>query len=96
MYIYPFKEPDPEQLLWQTVKTHNAAFHQDLHCLLRQNRSTEEAKQYVLEIKTFAPSIYTMDHYDLTVFNFMGNSICTERLNFSQYTGELKQQEYIF
>ena len=26
----------PSQVLWQKVKTHNAAFHQDLHCSERQ------------------------------------------------------------
>ena len=43
---------------------HNAAFHQGLHCLLRQNRSA-----------ACDPSIYTMDHAE----NFKGNSNDTQR-----------------
>ena len=35
---------DPDEML------HNAAFHQGLHCLLRQNQS-EKAIQYFLKIK---------------------------------------------
>ena len=31
--------------LWQTVKTHNAEFHQSLHFLVRQKRSLEKEKQ---------------------------------------------------
>ena len=30
----------------------NAAFHQGLHCLLRQNRSSEKEIQYFMEIIT--------------------------------------------
>ena len=52
---------------------HNAAFYQCLHCLLRQNQSIEKEihEQSILEIITFDPSIYTMDHPDLTVSNFI-------------------------
>ena len=32
---------DPDEM------PHNVAFHQDLHCLLRQNRSSEKEMQYV-------------------------------------------------
>ena len=32
-------------------------------------------KKFVLEIITYDPSIYTMEHLDLTVLNFMENSI---------------------
>ena len=53
----------------------NVAFHQGLHCLLRQNLSSEKEVQYSLEIITCDPSIYTLDHPDLTVLNFMGNFI---------------------
>ena len=31
---------DPDEML------HNAALHQGLHCLLRQNRSSEKEKEY--------------------------------------------------
>ena len=57
---------------------HNAAFHQGLHCLLRQIRSSE--KEIYLEIITCEPSIYTMDHPDFIISNFMGNSIDTQRV----------------
>ena len=35
--------------------------------------------QYVLESITCDPSIYTMDHLDLTVSSFMGRSIGLQR-----------------
>ena len=41
------------------------AFHQALHCLLRQIGSSEK-KYSFLEIITCDPSIYSMDHSDLT------------------------------
>ena len=52
----------------------NAAFHQGLHCLLKQNQSSEKEIQYFyfLENITCDPSIYIMDHPDLTVSNLMG------------------------
>ena len=56
------------------------AFHQDLHNLLRQNRSSEKEIQYVLQIKTCDISIYTMDHPGLTVLNFIEKSICLKRV----------------
>ena len=31
----------PLCVLWQTVKSHNTAFHQGLHCLLRQEQSSD-------------------------------------------------------
>ena len=37
--------------------------------------------QYYLEIITCDPSLYTKDHTDLDVSNFMGNSIGTKRDN---------------
>ena len=51
--------------------------HQDLHCLLRQNRSSEKEIQYVLEIITRDPQ-YIIKWAILTfkpVSNFMGYSI---------------------
>ena len=60
---------DPDEM------PHNVAFHQGLHCLLRQNQSSEKEMQYFLEIITCDTSIYTMDHPDLIVSNFMVNSI---------------------
>ena len=56
---------DPDEM------PHKAAFHQVQHCLLRQNGSSE--KDFL--IITCNPSIYTMEHPDLTVSNCMENSI---------------------
>ena len=42
----------------------NAAFHQDLHCLLTQNRSSEKEMQYFLII-TYESSINSMNHPDV-------------------------------
>ena len=62
---------DPDEM------THNA-FHQGLHCLLIQNRYSEN----FFLIITCDHSIYTMDHPDLhvTVSNFMENSIGLKRV----------------
>ena len=59
---------------------HNAAFHQGLYCLQRQNLSSGKEISYFLEIKTCDPSKYTMDHPMLTVSNIMGNSFGTQRV----------------
>ena len=59
---------------------HYAAFHQDLHCLQRQNRSSEKNNIFG-EIITYDPSIYTIDHPDSNVSNFMENSIALKRVN---------------
>ena len=55
---------------------HKAPFNQSLHCLLRQNQSSEKYN-VCLEIITCDPSIYKIDHHDLTVSNLMANSIGT-------------------
>ena len=49
---------DPDEML------HNAAFHQGLHCLLRQKPIFQRKKYnfFLFEIITCDPSIYTMDH----------------------------------
>ena len=61
---------------------HMAAFHQCLYCLLRQFQSSEKEKHFLFfEIITFDPSIYTMDHPDLTVSNLMENPIGLKRVN---------------
>ena len=46
----------------------NAAFHEGLHCLLRQNRSSEKEIHYFVET-------YTMGHPDFIVSSCMENSI---------------------
>ena len=56
---------------------HNAAFHQGL---LRQNQSSKKEIQYFLEIITFDPSIYTMNHPEFIVCRFMENSIGLKRV----------------
>ena len=38
------------------------AFHQGLHCLLRQKQSSKKEIHLYLEIITCDPSIYTMNH----------------------------------
>ena len=47
---------DPDEML------HNAAFHQGLHCLLRQKQISEKEIHFYFEIITCDPSIYIMDH----------------------------------
>ena len=60
---------DPDEM------PHNAAFHQGLHCLQRQNQSSDE-KIHFSKIITCDPSIlYIIYHPDLSVSNFMENSI---------------------
>ena len=59
---------DPDEM------PHKAAFHLGLHCLLGENRSSEN----FFKIKTCNPSIYTMD---LTVSTFMENFIVLKRVN---------------
>ena len=59
---------------------HKAAFHQGLLCLQKQNQSSEEEIQYVSETIICDPSIYTIDHPDLTVSIFMENSIGLKRV----------------
>ena len=63
--------------------SHDAAFHQGLHCLQRQNLSSEKDVHFYLFFFFFLgggggfitcyPSIYTMDYSDLTVSIFMEN-----------------------
>ena len=54
----------------------NAAFHMGLHCLLQIILIFRETNAIFLgEIITCDPSIYTMEHPDLTVSNLMEKSI---------------------
>ena len=48
--------------------------------LLRQNDLQRKKSQYYLEIISCDPSIYAMDHLDLTVSNFMEDSIGLQRV----------------
>ena len=55
---------------------HNVAFHQGLHCLLRQNHIFKESNTIFLEeITACDPSIYTIDHPDFIVCSYMENFI---------------------
>ena len=60
----------------------SAAFHQGLHCLLRQNQSSEKEVYFFffLEIITCIPSIYKMARPDITVSSFMEISIVLKRV----------------
>ena len=59
---------------------YNASFYHGLHCLLRQNRSSENEIQNFWEIMTCDPFIYTMDHSDFLVCRFMQNYIDPKRV----------------
>ena len=52
--------------------------------MLRQDRSSEKEIQYILEIITCDPSIYTMDHPDFIACSFMENSIGLKLFNRDQ------------
>ena len=60
---------DPDEML------HHAAFHQSLHCLLRQKLYLIERNTIYLEIITCDPSIYTRDLSKFIVWNQKEESI---------------------
>ena len=73
----------PKWVLWQTVKT------QPKCCIMRHSirvyivclkKLIFRERNVVFGILTYDPSIYTMDHPDLTVSNFMGISIGTQKV----------------
>ena len=82
VYLFLFRLETPryfsKQVPWQAgtlansedpdEMPHNAAFHHGLHCLPRQNPSSETEIQKFLEIITYDPSIYTIDHPDFILF----------------------------
>ena len=85
--ISHFRIRNPSTGTWQTVNTqiqrlHNRG-HQVLHYLLRYANSIfrERNAIFFMKIITCDPSIYTMDHPDLTVCNFMENSIGLKWVN---------------
>ena len=59
---------------------HMAAFHQGLHSLVSQKTIFRERNIMFVEIITCDPSIYTMDHPDLTVSSLMENFIGLKRV----------------
>ena len=58
---------------------HNARFHLGLHCLLIQNRSSEKEIHYFLGNYNLWPLKIYNGPSDLSVSNFLGNSIGTIR-----------------
>ena len=52
---------DPDEIL------QNAAFHQGLHCLLRENLSSVQEIQYFFRIITCERLVHTMDHSNFIV-----------------------------
>ena len=60
---------DPDEM------PYNVAFHQGLHCTLRQKLSSEKEMQFNLEIITCDTSNYTMDHPKFIVSNQKKESI---------------------
>ena len=58
-----------------------AAFHQALYCLLGLNPCFMKEIQYVLEITTQDPSVYSMGHPDFIICSLMENSIDLKRVN---------------
>ena len=55
------KDPDEMSL--------NTSFHQDLHCLLRHNQSSEKEIQFLLEIISLLP--VTPQHIQCTILNLL-------------------------
>ena len=53
----------------------NAAFHQGLHCLLREKQSSDKEIQFNLAIIIYNPSIYTMEHPKLIISNQKENPL---------------------
>ena len=65
--------------------SHNAAFHQGLHCLLRLKGSSEREIQFLLEIIIRDPSIYTMNHTKLIASYQVEEPIRIQRVNTCTY-----------
>ena len=65
---------DPDEM------PHKAAFHQRLHCLLQQDQSSEKEIQYVLEIMTCNPLIYTMHNPDFIICSLVENFFGLKRV----------------
>ena len=59
---------------------HNAAFHQDLHCLLRLKRSSGTEIRHNVENSICDPFKYTMGSPILFVSISMGQSISIQRV----------------
>ena len=66
---YLANSEDPDEIL------HYAAFHQCLHCLLRQKQSSEKEILFYLEMITCDALIYTVDCSKCNVLNQKEESI---------------------
>ena len=65
----------------------NVAFHQGLHCLQRQNQSSEKKNYAIfLEMITCDTSIYTVDYSDFIVCSFVDKSIGPKLVKFYDKT----------
>ena len=71
----------PKLKFWQTVETkmNNAAFHQDLHCLLRSKQYLGTDVHYNLKSSTCGPLKYTMSRPIIIVSICVGKSIRYKR-----------------
>ena len=58
LFVITTADREDPDLMLQSV-----AFHQGLHCLLRQNDLQRKKNQFYLEIVTCDPLNYKMDHY---------------------------------
>ena len=56
--------------------------HKGSSLFVKSNSIFRERNVIFLEIITSNPSIYKMDHPDLTVSNFMENDICLQRVKY--------------
>ena len=61
---------NPKRVISQTIKT-LMKFHQDLHCLPRQNRFSEKEIQYCFESLTCAPFLHIIGHPDFILCSFI-------------------------
>ena len=78
----------------QAEMPHNVAFYQGLHCLLRQNRSSEKEIQYIVGNYNMWPRNInnTMDHPNIVACSFMETFIGLKRFNLTT----LKDTFYLY
>ena len=69
------KSKDP---IWPDEIPTNVAFHQGLHCLLNQNRFSEE--KTTISFGKYS-LIYTMDHLDFIVCSSLEKTIGLKKVN---------------
>ena len=59
-------------------------FHQVIHCMLRQNRSSEKHIQSILGFINCVPSIYSMGHPNISASNLMKNPLLYKGLKYNK------------